>query len=121
MAMETLRLRTLQQPSTTQLQLESLLRSLCLPSNDADRVSEHTELPAVLQRIVIRGRKDGIAWAAWRRRFDVHFFSAELAFDLSRERGRPTLRVKSYDEGGKMVEIATWTEMSRDEWCRHAH
>jgi hypothetical protein len=119
--METLRLRTLQQPTTVQFQLESLLRCLCLPQSDAERVLDRTELPAVFQRVVIRGTKDGIAWAAWRQRFEIDFVSAELVFDLSREHGRPTLRVKSYDQGGKIVEIATWTEMSPDDWHRHAH
>lgn len=120
-AMETLRLRTLQQPSMTQLQLESLLRYTHLPPSGTERLPDRSELPAVLQRIVIRGGKDGIAWAAWRRRIDVHFVLAELAFDLSRECGRPTLRVKSYDESGKIFETVTWTETSPDEWRRHAH
>jgi len=120
-AMETLRLRTLQQPSAAQLQLESLLRSLCLPPGGAERVLDRTELPAVLQRILIRGAREGIAWAAWRRQFDVHFLSAEFALDLSRERGRSTLRVASYDESGRVAEIAIWTELQPDEWRRHAH
>jgi hypothetical protein len=119
--METLRLRSLQQPSTSQLQLESLLRYTHLPPSGTERVPDRSELPAVLQRMVIRGGRDGVAWAAWRRQTDIHFVLAELVFDLSRECGRPTLRVRSYDDGGKIVETVTWTEMSPDEWCRHAH
>jgi hypothetical protein len=119
--METLRLRTLQQPTATQLQLESLLLSARLAPDGADRLMDRAELPAVFQRVVIRGTKDGIAWAAWRQRFDVHFCSAELALDLSRERGKPTLRVTLYEQSGSIREIATWTEMSRDEWTKHSH
>jgi hypothetical protein len=119
--METLRLRTLQQPSATQLQLESLLLSLRLPPDGADRLIDRTELPAVFQRIVIRGARDGIAWAAWRQSFDVHFCSAELALALSREHGKPSLRLSIYDQGGTISEIATWTEMSHDEWSKHSH
>lgn len=118
--METMRLRSLQQPTRTQELLESLLLFLERPPRGADRVSDRTELPSVLQRLVIRGSKDGMAWAAWRQRFDIEFYGAELALDMARERGRPTLRVTVYDSDGKIRELANWAQVSQDAWQRQS-
>lgn len=84
-------------------------------------MTDLTELPSALQRIAIRGSKDGVAWAAWRQRFDIEFYRAELALDMARERGRPTLRVSVYDTDGKVRELANWTQVSEDAWHRQSH
>lgn len=104
--------------TVTQRQLESLLRFLRLPARKRDRIADGTSLSSLLQKLVARCDREGVAWVAWRQQLDIVFFGAELALDLSQERGRPTLRVTVYDEVGKARRQMVWVHASRGKWVR---
>lgn len=116
--METMRLRTIQQPSQLDALLESFVRSRGQVPADAHRVLDRSELPGALQRVAIRARKSGHAWAAWGDGPRLWFFTAEMSLDLSRERGQPVLQVTAHAEDGQIVESGPWVRVRDGQWQR---
>jgi hypothetical protein len=47
---------------------------------------------------------------------DIWFFTAEMSLSLSRERGRPTLEVGSYNVDGAMKEWQLWVCLNDGTW-----
>jgi hypothetical protein len=59
-------------------------------------------------------------WIAFTDYHRIWFFTATPSLDLSRERGRPVLEIRSYDEQGDLLESACWVYTRDEEWVRCA-
>jgi hypothetical protein len=116
--LKTLTLRTLQKPSHIDGLLKSLVKSLAVLPEETNAITDRSELPAALQRVVMRAAKSGQSWVAWNDLgLHVWLFIAEMSLALSRERGSPVLQVKYYRETG-LQETANWMVDRNAQWQR---
>jgi hypothetical protein len=114
--MKTTTLRTLQHPSRLGTLLESLVTGQQWVSPGAPRLVAQTELPAALQRLAVNVvRVDG-AWRAWTSYDGIRLFIAEISLELSRERGRPALKISYYNDLGELQKYSHWILLSNDAW-----
>jgi hypothetical protein len=74
------------------------------------------ELPSPLQKLVIKLHHSDQVWSAWIDEEDIWFFTAEMSLSLSREHGRPTLEVGSYNVDGTMKEWQPWVYLNEGTW-----
>jgi hypothetical protein len=116
--MDTMRLRSIQQPSRVDALLESYVFGLEHMPSDARRIFDRTELAGTLQKVAIRALKNQQSWGAWTDEHRTWFFTAEMSLPLSRERGRPVLQVSSYSEDGQIEESALWVSVRDGAWQR---
>jgi hypothetical protein len=119
--MDTVRLRTIQQPTMVERLLESLVMSCIQPAGGVRRVLDRSELPGKLHRIAIRSKKSEHVWGAWTDDRRVWFYTAEMSMDSSRERGCPVLDVRSFDEEGQIRESGSWVRVRDGAWQRCSH
>jgi hypothetical protein len=116
--MKTMKLRTLQQPSRLEAQLESLVKSQNWVPADAPRVTDRSELPSVLQKLAAKTVKAGGAWWAWSSYDGIRFFVTEMSLELSRERGSPALKVSYYNDQGKLQQYSHCVRLADGTWQR---
>ncbi|TAK52873.1 MAG: hypothetical protein EPO25_12560 [Gammaproteobacteria bacterium] len=117
--MDTMRLKTLNNPRQTQVLLEGCLAvgRPALPTGSC-RIQSPEELPPELQRHAeSRLGSDGV-WLAWSDRRRIWFFTGEPSLALSRERKQPVLNVREYDERGELLEAANWVLTNLGGWQR---
>ena len=114
--METQRLRTIQHPGHVGDLLDSLVGARQLLPAGLLRVLSAGLLPAplrLLSRIIERRDSE---WRAWTDGTRVWFFEAVLSLDLSRERGKPVVRLTRYDEAGDVVGVSTFVATVEHGW-----
>ena len=113
-----MKLRALQLPS----RLESLLDSLVVNQRwvpaDVPRVTDRSELSAASQKLAIRAVEADGAWRAWRSHDGIRLFVTEMSMALSRERGRPVLKVSYYNDEGRLQQYSLWVQLKDDVWSR---
>jgi hypothetical protein len=114
--MHTLRLHAYQRPARVQILLEALVQTRELSPDYARKITDHSELPSSLQRIVFKSQKDGRVWSAWTDEDRVWLFVAEMSLAPSRERGCPALQVGLYREDGKIREWRLWACLTDGAW-----
>lgn len=114
--METIKPFAYQQPSRAQTLLESLLQARGRLPTGARPVIDRGELPSPLQKLVIKLHDSDQVWSAWIDEEHIWFFTAEVSLALSRERGRPTLEVGSYNVDGTMKEWQLWVCLNDGTW-----
>jgi hypothetical protein len=119
-AMETKRLRMIQQP----LHLERLLdayitRSDVIPK-DSYQIRDPDAVMARLRRILLQAVEDGRVWACWACDMQQWLFTADMSLPLSRERGTPVLSINRYGEDGELEETGTWLVGPDGLWQRCA-
>ncbi len=114
--MQTMTLFAYQSPSRIAALLESLMQACgSLPSN-ARKVTDRSELPSALQKIVIKSQNTERVWSAWTDEDRTWFFTAEMSLELSRERGCPALHVASYKVDGKLETWKLWACLKDGTW-----
>ncbi len=118
--MDTSKILAFRHPSQAKLLLESLLESFGWLPHHARSVTDRSDLPAVLQRIALRGARQKVSWAAWRRESAVWFFTAEVTPAPSGNTRRSALKISSYDEKGKLTSCGVWVNVPRRGWQRCA-
>jgi hypothetical protein len=116
--METMRLRNLQQPSQTEVLLETLVSRTDLLPKDAYRIRDSQALSSQLQAVVARAGAEGRIWAAWATAHFIWLFTCEMSLHQSRERGTPVLLVERYGEDGELQESASWAADAQGRWQR---
>lgn len=116
--METMRLRTIQQPSALEQMLEGLVCDQGLVSEDAIVIVDHRALLSILRPIVRRAVAQGSVWRAWMCSDGMRLFIAEMSIDLSRERGCPVLKVSSFNDEAELRDCSTWARVRRGHWQR---
>ena len=118
--MKTLKLRTLQHPT----RLEALLDSLAISQNwrpaGTSRLADISELSTVLQKLVGKAIEADGAWLAWVSFDGVRLLIAEMSLELSRERGRPALKVAYHNDAGELQEYCQWIQLADGNWQRCA-
>jgi hypothetical protein len=118
--MKTLKLRTLQHPT----QLDALLDSLAISQNwraaGAPRLADISELSTVLQKLAGKAIETDGAWLAWISFDGVRLLVAEMSLELSRERGRPALKVAYHNDAGDLQEYRQWIQLADGAWQRCA-
>jgi hypothetical protein len=118
--METMRLRAIQHPSRVGELLDAFASNAVGLPERSRKVLDRSELPAVLQRVVLEATKREREWCAWTDEHRIWLFTAEMSLALSRERGTPVLDVSAYGEGGQLVGSGSWVADRRGEWHRCA-
>jgi hypothetical protein len=114
---ETHRLRTLQQPSQIERLLESLVSHTELVPSGAYPIRDLKSVPRELRSIAAQATKQGRAWACWAQSFRNWLFIGEMSLALSRERGRPVLKVDVHDESG-FKDSGLWMPDRDGRWHR---
>lgn len=114
--MQTMRLFAYQRPSRVEALLESLLQARWSLPAKARKVTDRSELPSALQKIVIRLKNAERVWSAWINEERIWFFTAEMSLELSRERGYPALHVGSYEVDGKLRTWQLWVCLKDGTW-----
>jgi hypothetical protein len=118
--METMRLRAIQHPSRVGELLDSFASNAVALPDGGRRIFGPSELPAVLQRVVLQAQKTEREWRAWTDEHRIWLFTAEMSLALSRERGNPVLDVNAYGEGGELTESGSWVTDRQGRWRRCA-
>jgi hypothetical protein len=118
--LETARLRSIQHPRRSIGLLASFVsRDGVIPVR-AHRVILPKELTPSLRRLADTRRGGDSVWIAFADYHRIWFFTATPSLELSRERGRPVLEIRSYDEQGDLLESACWVYTRDEEWVRCA-
>jgi len=116
--MDTSRLKSIQVPDRTLSLLESFARSNLKIPPDAHQLKSLNELPSQLRRNIGSGPDQQYVWYAWSDGVRTWLLTGALSLERSRERGRPVLDVRSYDEHGYLEESAAWVCTRAEEWER---
>jgi hypothetical protein len=83
-------------------------------------ITQTSELSSQLQKIVRNLHRQFATWTAYSTRQSSHLFTAEVEFDLSRDRGKPVLRVREYNEAGRVARSDLWVNLGDGRWTRCA-
>ncbi len=118
--METIKLRTPQLPSQLELLLDSLVMNQHWVPADVPRVTDRSELSAASQKLAIKAVEADGTWRAWRSHDGIRLFIAEMSMELSRERGRPALKVSYYNDEGRLQQYSLWVQLTDGGWQRCA-
>ena len=116
--METLRLRSLQQPSRVERLLEACISLGKHLPEGSFQIRDPSALPEELRRVLTQAIKQGQAWSCWAHRIHTWLFTCEMSLPLSRERGVPVLLVDQYDEAGELKESGAWVSDQDGRWTR---
>ena len=116
--METVRLRSIQEPSHVERLLEAYVSRGDLLPKDAFQIRAMRALSPQLQRVVTRATQKGQVWACWADSYHTWLFTCEISLPLSRERGAPVLLVDQYDEAGELKDSGTWVSDQEGKWRR---
>lgn len=114
---ETLRLRKLQQPSHIERLLEDLISHSELVPHGAYPIRDLDSVPRELRSVAIQATHQGRVWSCWEHTFHNWMFTGEMSLALSRERGRPVLKVDVHDEIG-FRDSALWMADRDGKWSR---
>ena len=118
--METQRLRAIQHPNRATTLLESWASTQDMIPVDARRIRTVSELSGPLRGLAGRLNTDESVWCSW---IDVHriwFVAAAPSLDLGRERKKPVLKIKIYNERGEMTAAADYVHTRDHGWQRCA-
>jgi hypothetical protein len=118
--METLRLRSLQQPSRVERLLETYVSCGNLLPEGSFQIRDRSVLPEELQRVLTRAIRQGQAWSCWGHCARTWLFTGDMSLPLSRERGTPVLLVSVYGEDGQLQDSGNWMADPRGTWWRCA-
>ncbi|MDP9082617.1 MAG: hypothetical protein M3N50_02470 [Pseudomonadota bacterium] len=110
--MQTIKLRTLQQPTGIALLLDSLVMSQIWVPVGAPQVMDRCDLPSALQKLAVKAVREGGTWRAWLGHDGVRFFISEMSLELSRERGCAALKVRYYNEQGELQMYSQWVRIA---------
>ena len=117
--MQTLRMKAMQIPSGTLGLLESFASTVMhAASPDSRPLRTLSELPPAHRDRIGRGQDQQYIWYAWDDGKRVRLVTGALALEPSRERGRPVLEVRIYDENALLEESGSWVRTRVDTWER---
>jgi hypothetical protein len=117
-AMETRRLRALQQPSQVERLLEAYISRTGVLPKDSFQIRDSKALPSALQKLVMRAASEGRVWSCWANNFEFWLFTCEMSLTMSRERREPVLLVNRYAESGELQDAGAWMRNPEGRWER---
>lgn len=114
--METQRLRAVQHPGRVGRLLDSLLGSVSFIPVSATPINTAAALPVPLRRLsrLIDGQDS--VWRSWRDGKRIWFFEGVYSLELSRERGKPVMHLREYDEIGDLRRSLTFVLTPEHGW-----
>jgi len=119
--MQTMRLRSTQKPNHCEQLVDACVRGRTMVPHGAVRMTSLSELSIPLRRLA---RKDALAessvWLAWADAGDMWFVTGTTSLELSRERGRPVLQLRVYNQEGRLNEALTCVQTPANSWERCA-
>jgi len=119
-AMETKRLRTIQQPFLLERLLDAYITRSNVVPKDSFQIRDPSAVMAPLRRILLQAMEEGRVWACWACDMQEWLFTADMSLPLSRERGTPVLSIKRYGEDGELKESGVWMVGPDGSWQRCA-
>jgi hypothetical protein len=120
--METIRLRGLQKPSHCEQLVDACVRGRRMVPASAVRTTL-SELSIPLRVLAQRNSSLGdssTAWLAWSKGGSMWFVAGTTSLEMSRERGRPVLQLRVYDQEGALDEAVTCVQTAANTWERCA-
>ena len=118
--METQRLRALQHPNRATTLLESWATTQDIIPGEARRIRAESELSEQLRCLVRGCNVNGSVWCSWTDGHRIWFVAAAPSLELARERKKPVLKIKVYNECGEMTAAAVYVHTSDHGWQRCA-
>jgi hypothetical protein len=118
--METQRLRAIQHPTRATRLLESWASSQDIIPVKARRIRAVSELSGPLRGLVQRCNSDETVWCSWTDGYRIWFVAAAPSLELGRERKKPVLKIKIYNERGEMTAAAAYVHTLHHGWQRCA-
>jgi hypothetical protein len=111
-------LKSIQIPNRTLDLLDSFAAHVLHVPDSARRITRLDDLPPQLRRHIGVGPDKQYVWFAWCSGEQVSLVTGAFSLELSRERGRPVLEVRTDDADGLLEEAATWVRTGTSEWAR---
>ena len=116
--MHTHRFKAIQIPSGSLSLLESLATSFMQDPAAARLISTLDELPPRHRARIGGGADQQYLWFAWEEGSRTRLVTGALSLEHSRERGRPVLEARVYDENGLLEESGEWVRTVDNGWER---
>ena len=101
--METTRILHFRHPAQTEMLLDALVRERLQTDSRSRRVTERSELPSAVQRLVIPAARDGKAWSAWGEHSALRCYIGEMIPARLAGEKCTALRVIAYDSRGRLA------------------
>ncbi|WP_153067154.1 hypothetical protein [Steroidobacter cummioxidans] len=98
--------------------LESLSYRDELAPPHAIRISDSTNLPEPLRALILNHQEPETAWLALADAPRIWFLTASPSVAQSRERQKPVLNVRLYNERGLFLEASHWVFTQAAGWQR---
>jgi hypothetical protein len=118
--METQRLRAIRHPNRIASLLESWVSSRGIIPVKARRIRDLSDLSKPLRRLAHRCNGDESGWCSWTNGRHTWFVAATFSLELARERKKPVLQIKIYNECGQITAAAAYVHTLDHGWQRCA-
>jgi|ERR1700728_2848099 hypothetical protein len=119
--MQTDRLRSIQEPNHCEELVEACVHGIKMVPQGAVRMTSLSDLSIPLRRLARKNAlPESSVWLAWGDAGAMWFVAGTTSLDLSRERGRPVLQLRVYNEEGTLDEALTCVQTSANNWERCA-
>ena len=119
--MQTVRLRSIQKPNHCEELVDACVRARKMVPQGAVRMTSLADLPIPLRRLVRKNAlPESSVWLAWSDAGAMWFVAGTTSLELSRERGRPVLQLRVYNEEGSLDEALTCVQTRSNNWERCA-
>lgn len=117
--MQTVRLRSIQKPNQCEEMVEACVRGRKMVPRGAFRLTLLSELSIPLRRLARKNAlPESSVWLAWGDADAMWFVAGTTNLELSRERGRPVLQLRVYNEEGTLDEALTCVQTHANNWER---
>jgi hypothetical protein len=113
---DTTRILTFRHPSQAELLLESLVRDRLRAGSHAHIVTDRSELPSALQRIIIEAGRSGKVWSAWSDGHSACGYTGEMLAARIGGAKCAVLQVNSYDHRGRLTSQRVWARGADGTW-----
>ena len=119
--MQTVRLRSIQKPNHCEELVEACVRGRKMVPQGAFRLTSLSELSIPLRRLARKNAlPESSVWLAWGDAGAMWFVAGTTSLELSRERGRPVLQLRVYNEEWTLDEALTCVQTRANNWERCA-
>ncbi len=96
--------------------VDSLIGSTRLIPVEATRVTSTAILPPRLRLLSRRIDRRHCIWRSWSDGARIWFFEGGFSLELSRERGKPVIELREYDEIGNIRQSLTFVSTAGHGW-----
>jgi len=114
--MDTTKILHFRHPSQAEMLLEALVRERLQTGSHSRRVTERSELPSAVQRLVISAARDGKVWSAWGERSALRCYISEMIPARLAGEKCTALRVTAYDSRGRLAWQRIYALLNDGSW-----